>query len=162
MDFVVKPMNAYYARSIAHWKYEGEYAFYNMEYSEALIRELMNGQYVAATGENDELAGFYCYGSPAQILSGLHAGVYDHSTAIDIGLGMRPDLTGKGIGADFVRAGIHYARDNFYGDQIRLAVAVFNKRAIRAYEKAGFMRGKTFFSEIDGRQMEFMIMHQPL
>lgn len=160
MLFHVKQMNAFYARSIAYWKYDGIYDFYNLDYSEELIKELLNGQYVAVTGTNEELIGFYCYGSPAQLMSGLHAGVYEHSNAIDFGLGMRPDLTGQGLGPDFVRAGIYYAKQHFYGDMIRLVVALFNKRAIRAYEKAGFIKGKTFFSLIDGRKMEFMLMYQ--
>lgn len=162
MSFTIKPMNAFYARSIAYWKYDGIYAFYNMEFSTELINELMNGQYMAVTGASEEIVGFFCYGSPAQILSGLHSGAYHSPTAIDIGLGMRPDLTGKGSGANFVNLGVSYAKKHFYGDQIRLTVATFNQRAIRAYEKAGFKRGQTFTSMIDGMKLEFMTMSRSL
>ena len=52
---------------------------------------------------------------------------------------MRPDLTGKGRGDEFVRAGREFGRERFAPRQIVLNVAAFNERAIRVYERVGFV-----------------------
>ncbi|WP_442871699.1 GNAT family N-acetyltransferase [Anaerocolumna sp. MB42-C2] len=57
---------------------------------------------------------------------------------LDIGLGMKPILCGKGYGYSFVKSGLDFAQGNFNIKQIRLTVAAFNTRAIRIYEKIGF------------------------
>jgi hypothetical protein len=53
-------------------------------------------------------------------------------------LGMRPDLTGRGLGEEFVHAGLRFARETYSPPAFRLTVATFNQRAIRVYERAGF------------------------
>lgn len=67
--------------------------------------------------------------------------LYGEDRTIDIGLGLRPDLTGKGLGLAFVEAGLAFARKRFAP---RLFVLSFNKRAIRIYERAGFTRVREF------------------
>ena len=59
---------------------------------------------------------------------------------MEIGLGLRPDLTGRGLGLDFFRAGVEFARERFRPALIVLNVAAFNERAIAVYERAGFVR----------------------
>lgn len=57
--------------------------------------------YYAALSK-DELVGFFSFGAEAQV----PGGDYDNAKALDIGLGMRPDLTGKSLGLGFVEAGL--------------------------------------------------------
>jgi RimJ/RimL family protein N-acetyltransferase len=58
--------------------------------------------------------------------------------AVFYGLGLRPDLTGRGHGAEFVDAGIAFARSTLGAGRIVLDVAAFNERALKVYERAGF------------------------
>ena len=53
-------------------------------------------------------------------------------------LGLRPDLTSRGLGLEFVRAGIQLIRERFGPSRIVLDVAGFNERAAKVYERAGF------------------------
>ena len=63
----------------------------------------------------------------------------DYSTsALDIGLGVCPDLTGQGKGSHYVNAVIDFARRTYSPDQLRVTIAAFNSRAQRVWEKAGF------------------------
>ena len=57
---------------------------------------------------------------------------------LEYGLGLRPDLTGKGLGLDFFRAGLEFGRARYRPSLVRLFVAAFNERAITVYERAGF------------------------
>lgn len=49
-----------------------------------------------------------------------------------------PDLTGRGLGLDFFRAGLEFGRRRFSPERIVLSVAAFNVRPRVVYERAGF------------------------
>lgn len=53
---------------------------------------------------------------------------------------LRPDLTGKGLGESFVRAGIAFARHECDGraTHARLWINAVNRRAIKVYKRIGF------------------------
>jgi len=75
-----------------------------------------------------------------------------------IGLGLRPDLTGRGLGLAFVGAGMDFARQSFSPGRFLLSVALFNQRARRVYEKAGFELIRAHVVETNGGQHEFIDM----
>ncbi len=159
MRFEFRPMTEADARAMTEWRYEGAYAFYDLAPDDLaeLLGELP--AYVAATDETGELLGFFSFGPGAQTPGGHRAGLYAEG-ALDIGLGLRPDLTGRGLGQSFVRAGLDYARTHVTPApaQFRLSVATFNDRAIRAYERAGFRAGPRFTSAVRGVETEFLLM----
>lgn len=154
MDTII-PMEKQYANQIATWKYEGEYGIYDFMGDDSAIDELMDGTYYACIGEDGALKGYYCYGKSAQIKT-TKADAYKMG-AIDIGLGLRPDLCGKGQGRKFVRAGIAFAETKFNATQVRLSVASFNKRAIRTYQSVGFQRIKTLHQQKTDRLFYMMV-----
>jgi len=129
MQFRFKLMNEAYAHAIANWHYEGIYAFYDADRDIEDLEELLDphswtGKYCAVVDERGELVGFFCFEKEDE--------------AVVIGLGLKPDCTGKGLGQAFVEAGLEYAKQNFDPAIFRLSVATFNHRAIRVYEKVGF------------------------
>jgi ribosomal-protein-alanine N-acetyltransferase len=77
-----------------------------------------------ARDADGDLAGFYYFETKGD--------------ALEYGLGMRPDLTGRGDGLEFVLAGLEFARRRFAPTRIILNVAAFNQRARVVYERAGF------------------------
>ncbi len=80
---------------------------------------------------------------------------------IEIGLGLRPDHTGRGLGLAFVEAGLDQARERIGPEEFSLAVATFNERAITVYERAGFTTVRTYMHHTNGGEWEFVEMRRP-
>ncbi len=141
VQFHFTPVEDEDARAILAWRYEGQYAIYNWEDGDdpAEMLDRRSPQY-AVKDERGELIGFFAYGSAAYVWGSDEPHLYSEHNTITIGLGMRPDLTGKGLGLAFTQAGLDFARQQFQPDYFRLYVLTFNERAIRVYERAGFER----------------------
>jgi RimJ/RimL family protein N-acetyltransferase len=88
--------------------------------------------------EQAELVGYFGYGTSALIWGSEQASLYIEDHVIAVGLGMRPELTGQGLGLAFVQAGLDFARQQFAPKAFRLYVFPWNQRAIKVYQKAGF------------------------
>lgn len=150
MSYQFKLMSQEEAEHIAyHWHYEGDYAFYDMEADEEDLREFLDpeerGESKFTVKNGQEIVGFLSF----------------HQTGdqtIDIGLGMRPDLTDKGKGLEFLEAGVEFAHATYGPEQITLSVATFNQRAIKVYKRFGFEEVETFMQETNGSRFEFLKM----
>ena len=105
---------------LATWRYDPPYDFYDGDQEEPHNPE----RYFAVRDSNGEMTGFYYFEPVGDVL--------------DYGLGLRPDLVGRGLGLDFFRAGLEFARERYRARLMRLHVAAFNERAIKVYERAGF------------------------
>ena len=162
MHITIGSMTEEAARAVLAWRYEGLYAFYNADLHDLHdgLQEMLAGSYYAATDEQGALVGFFCFGATAQVPGGHLDGLYADE-ALDIGLGMRPDLTGRGLGCAFLMAGLDFARQRFAPATFRLSVAAFNQRAIRLYEKVGFQAVATFVSPTRCSETVFLLMTLP-
>jgi [ribosomal protein S18]-alanine N-acetyltransferase len=150
VQFVFSLMDEGDARAIQTWCYEGAYAVYNMGDDDGDDPEAMaefldrRSPYYAVRNEQGELVGFFNFGTSALMWESQEPRIYIEDKTVTIGLGMRPDLTGKGLGLAFVQAGLQFARQEFAPEHFRLYVFPWNERAIRVYEQAGFQRVRVF------------------
>lgn len=142
------------AKEIMTWKYPEEYAFYNFGDSPEALQELIDGTYYAVRDEAGQLIGFFCFGQNAQVPEGQRQKLYEGEKVLDIGLGLKPELTGYGMGQSFLQAGMEFAKQRFTPEKLRLTVAVFNSRAIKVYERVGF-QGR---ASVVNRGTEFIVM----
>lgn len=142
------------AKKINTWTYEEPYSLYSFSGEKEVIEELLDGTYYGCCDDQGDLIGYFCFGANAQVPSGRDANLYGGEDVIDIGLGMKPALTGKGIGKEFFQAGIAFATKEFNANMFRLSVATFNTRAITLYKNIGFKQGTIFLS----RGRKFMLM----
>ncbi|MEH7123931.1 GNAT family N-acetyltransferase [Bacillus sp. JJ1532] len=139
MQLFIKRISRNEAVEILNWKYPAPYNFYNNEENEESIRELLGSSYSVVIDENGRLIGFFCTGDSAQVPAGTKYGAYSE-TCTDIGLGMKPELTGQGMGYAFFSFILRHIHGAYKEVPLRLTVAKFNDRAIRLYEKLGFKR----------------------
>ena len=121
MNLTIRPASEATFAQLETWRYEPPYDFYDGDVDPVLDPE----RFFEALDEDGELVGFYYF--------------EEKGDALEIGLGLRPDLTGGGLGLKFFRSGLAFGRERFGADRIILAVAAFNERAIKVYERAGFV-----------------------
>lgn len=133
------PMTDIHAAELCAWRYDAPYDVYNwpawedmkkdgIEFGDPVLRD---NQYAAVLGPGGPLIGF------AQFFP-LGPSV------MRLGLGLRPDLCGQGLGRLLVRTVAEEALRRSPGAEVDLEVLAWNERAIRTYEKAGFRMEDTY------------------
>lgn len=140
------------AVAIADWTYDGPYAFYDWkadtnDLAELLTSDLRGDRYFSAHDEHGELIGFFSF-QP------------EEADLVVLGLGLRPDLTGHGLGSSYLESGLAFARKRYRPRRFRLSVASFNARAISVYERAGFLVTRSFEHETNGGVFPFVEMER--
>jgi [ribosomal protein S18]-alanine N-acetyltransferase len=135
LRFTLKPTTPDDARAISRWRYNGPYSVYNGDPTsvDSLVQPRL--LYHSVYDEGGDLVGYFCFGEDARVAAGRRLGVYEREVALDVGLGMRPDLTGRGLGEEFLRAGLRLAREKYSPQAFRLTVATFNRRAVASTRK---------------------------
>jgi len=150
MTFHIVPMNLEYAMLIVTWRYPAEYALYDYENEADYILDPANwgcGLF-AVLDEHGVLCGELSFGYLDADFGWVEQEAVERGELGDcilwVGFGMRPDLTGRGLGGGFVRTCVEYAADfarqvhGYQGEYIGLGVYEFNQRAIKVYERLGF------------------------
>jgi len=152
--YTFAPLRMRDARAMASWRYDGEYAFYDTDLFPlifiAALRRVLSALGIEAFAVRDD--------------DGKLVGTFSFTRegdSVEIGLAMRPDLTGRGLGLGFVRSGMAFARQRYAPRTFTLDVATFNQRAITVYTRAGFMPLHTFQRRTKQGSVEFLEMTCP-
>ncbi|MBP2116185.1 GNAT family N-acetyltransferase [Paenibacillus silagei] len=138
LTFYVVPMEPQHAAEICEWSYKPPYNIYgwmSWEQMQALGVEfgdpqLRIEQYVSVVNGEGDLCGF--------------AQLFPMEGVVRLGVGMRPELCGHGMGHLFMKAIVQAARSRYPECEIDLEVLTWNQRAIRAYQKCGFTITDTY------------------
>ena len=117
-------------QEICGWRYEGEYAIYDLpsyEEMEQMQMGFMNPQkeqnfYVFLDG--NAIAGF--------------VNIAEEETEVFIGVGAAPHLCGKGYGCQMLLDAYEISKSLYPEKPLYLEVRSWNERAIRCYQKAEF------------------------
>ena len=150
--FTVIPLEDLHARKILSWKYDPPYDFYNPPADsdeDEVVREFLKPvlQFHAVMDKNNTMVGFCSFGIDGQVQGGDY-----NAEALDIGLGMHPDMTGKGHGKRFFQCILDFAYRKYAPRMIRLTVARFNRRALNLYYKFGFIEESRFLNTNRGEE----------
>lgn len=135
----VVPMQESHGPLLCAWRYKKPYDIFNWpSWEEMTARaiefgdpELRAKQFASVVNGDGELLGF--------------AQFFPITGVTRLGVGMRSDLCGLGAGPAFMRAIAEEARRRMPGNIIDLEVLTWNKRAIKAYSKAGFVVEDTYW-----------------
>jgi RimJ/RimL family protein N-acetyltransferase len=151
------PMDEISAHKMMRWRYEAPYDHYNLTESQSALAYALNpeNRVYALKDDAGSLVGFCSFGLDGQVPGG------DYSLdALDIGMGIRPDLTGHGHGQRFVSQVLNFARSEFNPDRFRVTIAAFNHRAQRVWSKVGFHFVERFTHQARGREFFVFIRNK--
>lgn len=144
-------MTMAYAADIVSWRYPAPYDCYDMADADPDFMTSPDSGFFALI-EGGMLIGFRSFGPDGQVPGGF----YD-SSALDTGGGLRPELTGKGLGRAAISTGLDFGRRMLAPPAFRMTIATFNARALRVVGSLGFAKVGSFNASTDGRSYEVVV-----
>lgn len=119
--------------TIAGWRYAAPYDVYN-DFSKGVA----SGAFRALCGADETLCGAFSWGTESRVFAA--ADLYTAQPDwLDFGVGLAPDLAGRGHGVMACTAALRWLQGAFHPAAFRLAVYEWNVRARRVYARLGFL-----------------------
>jgi [ribosomal protein S18]-alanine N-acetyltransferase len=149
-----RPMRLADARTAGSWRYPPDYAMYDLDPVVLVMTALLRAPL--------RWLGFYALsvGLPDDPMISVFS-LIQRGQDVELGVGMRPDLMGHGLGLGMMLAGMDYARALLHPTTFSLTVATFNSRAITVYERADFQPGLITRIRMHGGAYDSMRMSRP-
>jgi len=151
----ITPLGQTEAEEVGAWSYPGIYAFYDYAVDPDDLAEILDpdrraGLYFGVRLEGHGLIGF------------VQTWPVGEDGSVEIGLGLRPECTGRGLGVAFITLLCDWLieRVRLRPMVITLRVATFNTRAITVYERVGFRATDTEQFTRKGATIQFLRMRR--
>ncbi len=145
-------MTEAYAIQISGWKYPGEFALYNLP-----PWETMRADGWALCDPEKRKTDYRAFVTAEGQLAAFTRATFD-PLGIMLGVGANPDCLSLGYGSEAIRQTVAQLADRHPGVTIYLEVRTWNKRAVRSYEKSGFVIRETVEQETYAGPGEFYRM----
>ena len=137
------------AREVCTWRYPAPYDIYNEPDWDAVVR--LGWDLADARARREEFL--------AGVLAGfLH--LKRQGDCVMLGVGLRPDLCGRGLGIRAMELACAEAEKRDAGVPLRLEVRTFNARARKCYEQAGFCTVDRYIRQTPLGDGEFFLMER--
>lgn len=147
----IEPMTLAYATEVATWRYPPPYDLNDMTGADPAFLASPESGFWALTRDG-ELIGFRSFGPDGRVPG------YDYDeSALDTGGGLRPDLTGRGLGAQAISAGLAFGQREFAPAAFRMTIAAFNVRAQRVVLGLGFTLTASFLATTTGVRFQILV-----
>ncbi|BAY43020.1 hypothetical protein SAMD00079811_05980 [Scytonema sp. HK-05] len=153
MQFQFHPLTRKEATELISWRYDRPLDIYNIKVDTDSLQNTVDffvdpkNSYFAISSDLHEFTAFCCIGADAQVPGG------DYSLdALDIGLGIRPELTSQGLGSPIAIATIDYAKQSFSPQRLRVTIAAFNFRALKVWQNLAFLPVQRFRKQNGGNE----------
>ena len=136
-----RPFTPEEARALASWAYPPPLDLYDADRDSPdlfVARDPDGGGYYPAVDDDGTVVAFAVVGAEARV-----RGQEPANEVVDVGMGVRPDVTSSGLGTALVGQVLDLARE-LGGTSARAAVAVFNERSLALCRSAGFRPVRDF------------------
>lgn len=151
MNLSVKELTEKNAMELCQWRYEPPYDIYNLPDWGTVKKE----NWGMANEEKRKHEFHAIYSSEALVGFFRLVKKEDH---IMLGLGLCPDLCGKGVGRELIGLILTTAKEKYGTIKIQLEVRAFNVRAIKCYQTAGFVAIDQFSRNTPASAGDFIAM----
>jgi len=128
VTYELRPLTVEHGEAMAGWSYPGPWAVYDVTGP----IDPAEGFWVVLDDTGD-VAGYACFGVEARV-----PGLEERPGVLDVGVGMRPDLTGQGLGRDFASAVLDHGRTVSGTARLRAVVQDWNGRGRHLLAALGF------------------------
>jgi L-amino acid N-acyltransferase YncA len=142
------------ADAILTWRYPQPYDFYNI--SSDSTESFFNpaSPHFSVFDADGVLIGFLSIGIESQVPGGDYS-----EPAVDIGIGLRPDQTGRGLGRIVIQQFIdEIIAPGDFPPLLRATIAAFNQRSLKTFRSLGFRETGTFTTRVGNRNIEWIIV----
>ena len=136
------PLTEAEKREICAWRYDGEYAVYDLPAYEEMQEKRMGFC-------NPEREDNYLSRHQAGCLVGF-TNLLEEEREIFVGIGVNPEFCGRGYGQRILREACDLSKRHAPGKPLYLEVRTWNTRAVCCYEKAGFRIDRAPFEQVTG------------
>jgi [ribosomal protein S18]-alanine N-acetyltransferase len=150
----IRPLRSSEAEAVAAWAYQGPWSIYDPRPGDALISA--EAGYDAVVDDDGSLVGYVCVGQEARV-----PGLAEADGVLDIGVGMRPDLVGQGLGRAFGTVALEYLRERYGERPLRAVIQSWNERSLRLARNLGFRDAGTHLCVQDGHQVSYTLLVRP-
>lgn len=156
---LTRPFTHDEAHSVAAWAYPPPFDLYDVDPTNTSLftnRDPDGSGYYPAAEDDGMVVAFCVFGPEARV-----RGQQPQDGVLDVGLGVRPDLTSRGLASGLFEQVAALAWDVFHPHQLRTAVATFNDRSLALCRKAGFIPVRDFTGPGDRRFRELTCALEP-
>jgi ribosomal-protein-alanine N-acetyltransferase len=150
--FRVRDLCAADAAQVSTWRYAGPWSVYSSRAGDPPISAAA-GYFAVVDAVTGEFVGFGCTGAEARV-----PGVAADDSVLDVGLGLRPALTGQGLGPAFAAAVIAHVRERHGDRTLRALVQDWNERSLRLTRRLGFTPHGTHTCVQDGHEVVYQVL----
>jgi RimJ/RimL family protein N-acetyltransferase len=148
---VVRALTREDAEEIRSWRYPGRWRTYDSRPEDGPVSAAAGFHAIAdSTGA---LVGYLCLGAEARV-----PGLAAEDGVTDVGVGLRPDLMGQGVGSHFGAAVLAHVRDMSAGGSLRAVVQDWNARSLRLCERLGFRRTGVHTCVQEGQPVTYVVL----
>ena len=152
----IATLTSAHARLICTWAYPAPYDRYDLTGSAPEDFSDPASGYLALVDASGVLVGYRCFGPEGQVPGGTYAG-----DALDTGGGLRPDLTGRGLGRAAIALGLAHGWRVHNPPALRVTVWSRNTCALRVVRSLGFADESTFNAQRDAEQHTILTLKNP-
>ena len=145
-EYTISPLSEDNAREITRWRYDPPYDLYDLapEHLSGFLNPVY--RYHQVVDQKGTLVGYCCFGLDAQVPGGDYQ--QGEPQILDIGVGLKPQLTGHGRGTIFVGQILEYGQITYHPLDFRATIASFNQRSIKTFQNLGFIIQGSFMREL--------------
>lgn len=153
MNMYVGKLTEELAKKLCEWEYEGEYSVYNFSPWDIVVQQNWD-----ISNENKRKVNFRSVKDEQENFIGFFRITKINQNKIELGLGLAPEYCGQGIGKDFVSLLTRYVMEKYPNYSLYMEVRTFNYRAVKCYEKCGYIVVLKHYKNFPWGNNEYFLM----